>query len=253
MSTTTSRPSDGSQGGLFDEPPDDLSDIEARARRDDPETSHKSARNANLAGRPQTIAEAILEELAKAGDQGVTGIEFEDLRPEIMRVSQSTVFSQLEKSGRIVIRGSRRHARTNQESGIYLLPDYAGDAVRKVIVDELDDEPKPNSPEDLGQVPPKKSFGDPRPEPDPVPVNVARGTMQPDDARKFIAWVYYQDLPIHAQVTFGHVLADMSGLRPEDLRWLCQAIRQAGRAPAPADMRQAALKQDVSLLRSWED
>lgn len=245
MSTTTSRPSEDDQEDLFD--------IEARARRGDPETSHASARNANLAGRPVTIAEAILEELSKAGDHGVTGIEFEDLRPEIMRVSQSTVFSQLEKSGRIVVRGSRRHARTNQESQIYLLPDYAGDAVRKVIVDELDDEPKPNSPEDLGQVPPKKAFGEPRPEPDPVHVNIARGTMQPEDARTFVAWVHAQDIRIHAQVTFGHVLSDMSGLRPSDLRWLCQAIRQADRAPAPADMFQAALKRDVGLLRDWED
>ena len=128
-----------------------------------------------------------------------------------------------------------------------------GDTPSRVIVNELDDEPKPNSPEDLGQVPPSKSYGEPRPEPDPVPVNIARGTMQPDDARTFIAWVHDQDIQIHAQVTFGHVLADMSGLRPSDLRWLCQAIRQAGRAPAPADMFQATLKRDVGLLRAWED
>lgn len=254
MSTTTSRPSDGPQGGLFDQdPPDDLDDIEARARRGDPETSHKSARNTNLAGRPQTIAEAILEELAKAGDQGVTGIEFEDLRPEIMRVSQSTVFSQLEKSGRIVVRGSRRNARTNQESQIYFLPDYAGESATKVIVDDLEDEPKPNSPEDLGQVPPKKSFGDPRPEPDPVPENMARSAMQHGDAKKFVAWVHDQDIPIHADVTFGHVVVGLSGFGPKDLAWLCRAIRQAGRAPAPADMRGALLKRDVSLLRDWED
>jgi hypothetical protein len=248
-----SLPSENGDDGDDGDGQDDLFDIEARARRGDPETSHTSARNANLAGRPVTIAEAILEELSKARDHGVTGIEFEDLRPEIMRVSQSTVFSQLEKSGRIVVRGSRRHARTNQESQIYLLPDYAGESVTRVIVDELDDEPKSNSPEDLGQVPPKKTFGDPRPEPDPVPENLASSAMQHGDARKFVSWVHDQDLPIHAQVTFGHVVVGLSGFGPKDLAWLCRAIRQAGRAPAPVDMRQALLKRDVSLLRDWED
>lgn len=124
---------------------------------------------------------------------------------------------------------------------------------KPIVTDDLEDEPKPNSPEDLGQVPPSKSFGDHRPEPDPVPENMARSAMQHGDARKFVAWVHSQDIPIHAEVTFGHVVVGLSGFAAKDLAWLCQAIRQAGRAPAPSDMRQALLKRDVKLLRAWED
>ena len=127
-----------------------------------------------------------------------------------------------------------------------------GDTPKRVIYDD-DDEPKPNSPEDLGMVTPAgKVYGEPRPEPDPVPVNVCSSAIQHDDAKKFIAWVYNQKIPTHAEVTFGHVVVALSGFSPSGLGWLCQAIRQAGKAPAPSIMRQAFLKKDVGILRAWD-
>ncbi len=70
-----------------------------------------------------------------------------------------------------------------------------------------------------------------------------------DDARRFVAWVHDQDMPIHADVTVGHVLVGLSGFSPADLGWLCRALRQAGQAPHPDTMREALLKRDVGLLR----
>lgn len=130
---------------------------------------------------------------------------------------------------------------------------------------ETDDEPKPNSPEDLGQSSPRlkperpdgvddrppraKSFGDPSPGPDPVPSNQCSSAIQIDDVRKFVAWIHDQDVPIHEDVTVGHVLVAFSGWGTEKLGWVCRAVRQAGRAPAPSVMRKAALENDVALLR----
>ncbi len=114
------------------------------------------------------------------------------------------------------------------------------------------DDPKPNSPEDLGMVPPRQGYGEKSPEPDPIPVNMCSSAMQHTDAKKFVAWILEQDLPIHADVTFGHVVVGLSGLGTPDLRWLCQAIKQAGRAPAPVVMRRAVLSHDVSVLREDE-
>lgn len=127
------------------------------------------------------------------------------------------------------------------------------------------DEPKSNSPEDLGQAPPRlkperpddiderppraKSFGDPSPGPDPVPRNACSSAIQIDDARKFVKWIHDQEIDIHEDVTVGHVLVALSGLGTEALGFLCRACRQAGRAPAPSKMREAAMKSDVSLLR----
>jgi hypothetical protein len=124
----------------------------------------------------------------------------------------------------------------------------------KPPIDDRDEEPKPNSPEDLGLGQPAgKVFGDPRPEPDPIRVNACSSAIQHDDVRKFVAWIYAQeDLEIHAEVTFGHVIVGLSGFSPTDLGWLCQAIRQAGKAPAPYVMRQALLKKDVGILRAWD-
>ena len=131
--------------------------------------------------------------------------------------------------------------------------------------DLFDDEPKSNSPEDLGQVaprvkperpdgvddrpPPDKAFGDPSPGPDPVPRNQCSSAIQIDDARKFVKWIHEQEIDIHEDVTVGHVLVALSGLGTVSLGWLCRACRQAGRAPAPSVMREAAMKKDVSLLR----
>jgi hypothetical protein len=130
-----------------------------------------------------------------------------------------------------------------------------GENPTKILKDELDDEPKPNSPEDLGLVTPKPAgevYGKPAPEPDPMPENFARSAIQHDDAIRFRDWIFEQDIPTHAQVTIGGILVGLSGLGPTDLRWLCQAIRQAGRAPSPATMKRAVLTHDVSVLREDE-
>ena len=126
-----------------------------------------------------------------------------------------------------------------------------------------DDEPKTNSPEDLGHRPVKserpdgvddrpprdKAFGDASPGPDPVPRNHCSSAIQIEDARKFVKWLHAQDIDIHEDVTVGHVLVSLSGLGTSSLGWLCRACRQAGRAPAPSKMFDAAMKKDVSLLR----
>jgi len=114
------------------------------------------------------------------------------------------------------------------------------------------DDPAPNSPEDLGLAPSGPVYGKPAPEPDPLPENFARSAIQHDDAIRFRDWIFEQDIPTHAQVTIGGILVGLSGLGPSDLRWLCQAVRQAGRAPSPATMKRAVLTHDVSVLREDE-
>ena len=116
-----------------------------------------------------------------------------------------------------------------------------------------DEEPKPNSPEDLGMTKPKgEVYGTPRPEPDPMPVNKCSSAIQWGDARKFVDWVHAQDIPTHARITLGGIVVNLSGLGPPDLRWLCGAIRQVGRAPSPELMRRAVMTHDVAVLREEE-
>ena len=128
---------------------------------------------------------------------------------------------------------------------------------------ELFEEPAPNSPEDLGfgpveperppdvdkRPPAQTRYGQESEGPDPVPHNVASGTIQIDDARKFVAWLHEQEWPCHADVTVGHVLVGLSGFTPKDLGWLCRACRQAERIPAPYVMRDALFRKDVGILR----
>lgn len=127
--------------------------------------------------------------------------------------------------------------------------------------DLFDEDPPANSPDDLGFGKPardpdvdrrpssSKTYGERSPGPDPVPHNVAKGTIQFQDAKKFVTWLHDQDLPIHEDVTVGHVLVALSGLTPKHLGFLCRGCRQAGRIPAPWVMKLAAMKSDVGLLR----
>jgi hypothetical protein len=78
---------------------------------------------------------------------------------------------------------------------------------------------------------------------------MASSAVQIEDARSLVAWLAEQEIPVHADCTVGHILVGLSGLGRPDLKWLCQAVRQAGNAPAPNQMRQAILKHDVGLLR----
>ena len=134
-------------------------------------------------------------------------------------------------------------------------PSSPGGGAQKGLFDAGDEEPKPNSPEDLGMVPPKPAgqvYGKPAPEPDPLPENFARSAIQHEDAVRFRDWIFAQKIPVHAQVTIGGILVGLSGLGRKDLRWLCQAILQAKRAPSPGYMRRAVLTHDVSVLREEE-
>ncbi len=133
--------------------------------------------------------------------------------------------------------------------------------------DLLEEDPKPNSCEDLGftklgperpegvddRPPAEKSFCQGSPGPDPVPVNVCSSAISWDDARKFIAWIHDQDIPTHARITLGGIVVNLSGLGTPDLRWLCGAIRKVGRAPSPELMFRAVTTRDVSILRQEED
>jgi len=122
---------------------------------------------------------------------------------------------------------------------------------------EPDEEPKPNSPEDLGMttpsVPKGELYGKPAPEPDPLPVNKCSSAISWEDGRKFVAWIHAQDIPTHARITLGGILVGLSGLGTPDLRWLCGAIRQAGRAPSPEKLRRAVMTHDVAVLREEPD
>lgn len=133
------------------------------------------------------------------------------------------------------------------------------DLFRKVeevntVLKEDDDEPAPNSPEDLGLVTPTaRPYGVETPEPEKPTTNASTNALQIPEIHKFINWVHAQDLPVHADVKVGHCAVAFSGLCVADLRWLCQAIRQAGRAPVPATMKKAILARDVSILRPGHD
>ncbi len=119
-----------------------------------------------------------------------------------------------------------------------------------------EEDPKPNSPEDLGHVTPTPAgqvYGKPAPEPDPLPVNVCSSAIQHSDAIKFRDWIYEQDVPTHARITLGGIVVGLSGLGLEDLRWLCKAIRQAGRAPSPEKLRRAVMTHDVGVLREADE
>jgi len=118
-----------------------------------------------------------------------------------------------------------------------------------------DEEPKPNSPEDLGMVsrPKGQVYGKPAPEPDPMPVNRCSSAISWDDSRKFVAWIHDQDIPTHARITLGGIVVNLSGLGTPDLRWLCGAIRQVGFAPSPELMFRAVTTRDVSILREKPD
>lgn len=114
--------------------------------------------------------------------------------------------------------------------------------------DLLDEEPKPNSAEDLGY---RKPYGQGTPTSSRAEdrVNVASGTIGRKEALVFIDWLKGQEFEVHVDVTVGHILTDLSGKRPEDLRWLCQAILQAKKAPEPWRMSKALKARDVGILR----
>ena len=95
-------------------------------------------------------------------------------------------------------------------------------------------------------------YGDPAPDPDPVPVNHARLAIHLEDVEKLRDWIFKQELPIHNQVTAAHLVTALSGMIEADLRWICQAIKQAERAPAPSQMRRALVARDVAILRELE-
>ena len=86
-----------------------------------------------------------------------------------------------------------------------------------------------------------------------MPVNHAKLAIHLDDCRELVDWIYKQDFPIHRQVTAAHLVATLSGMIRDDFRWLCYAMSQAERAPAPTDMRRALISRDVADLRGSDN
>jgi len=245
MTRLPSEPGDP-QSGLFD-------DGNAYARGSDPGTAQEAAQVMTTSGKAESLNQMIRDDLERLGVTGITSWEFSRDHPDAERVSVSPRFSDLYKRRIIGKRGQRR--RPGQSGGapssIYVLPMHSNEMFGR---HDEDDDPKPNSPEDLGlgphsRPPESKAYGKRSPGPDPIPHNVATGTIQFDDAKKFVTWLHDQDLPIHEDVTVGHVLVALSGLGVSELRWLCQGIRQAEKVPQPALMKLAAMKRDVAFLR----
>ena len=212
----------------------------APTRRENPETSHEAGQSLEHSGEATRREREVLDALTDAGRNGLTTWEFGQ-REGIEREGYSTRFSMLKQKGLIVVTGKRRRPDgTGRYSEIHVLAEYG----------EPIEEPKSNSPEDLGHAPPNpNAYGTPRPEPEPLPENFCRSAIQHSDARTFVDWIGEQELPVHVSVTVGGILTGLSGLGRSDLKWLCQAIRQAGRAPEPEKMRRAVMTHDVSVLR----
>ncbi len=123
------------------------------------------------------------------------------------------------------------------------------DALIKPRSDDLfpdpDIEPAPG--EEPGDDP--RLYGEAVPDPDPIPLNHAKLAINLDDCKKLEDWIYKQDFPIHRQVTAAHLVTALSGMIRDDLRWLCYAMNQAERAPAPSKMLQALVARNVAILR----
>lgn len=117
-------------------------------------------------------------------------------------------------------------------------------------VEEDNDEPKPNSPEDIGLVtPPGMVFcTSSTVEPAQAPVNNSTNAIQLPDARKFVNWVEKRGFPRHIDITPGRIFVEFSGFSRADIKWLCIAIVKAGRAPEPGIMRRAVISRDSSEL-----
>ncbi len=92
-------------------------------------------------------------------------------------------------------------------------------------------------------------YGEAVPDPDPIPINQAKLAINLDDCRELETWIFKQEFPIHRQVTAAHLVTALSGFIRDDFRWLCYAMNQANRAPAPYVMRQALVGRDVAILR----
>lgn len=107
----------------------------------------------------------------------------------------------------------------------------------------FDDDPPSNSPDDLG-------FGNPPPPGKVEKIEIPPITTLPlEDANMFLDWLDGVDVKKSDEVTLIGVLEAFSGMTRGDLKWLCGAIRQAGKAPAPGTMKKATTARDVALLR----
>lgn len=142
---------------------------------------------------------------------------------------------------------SRSREESAQDDLFSSVPVETDDQVEVTPTPAEPDEPKPNSPEDLGLIPRARVYGEPSE--DSEPVEYVGAPRWHEDASTFVRWIHAQELEVHADVRFGVVFRDLSGLSQANLRWLCQACRQAGRAPEPWKMKRAALARDVGLLR----
>lgn len=69
------------------------------------------------------------------------------------------------------------------------------------------------------------------------------------DADIFLSWCNGAGFTIDPEIDVQAVLEAFDGFTKTDLRWLCQAIRQAGNAPDLATMAKAVKARDVAPLR----
>lgn len=267
MTTSRSDPGDAGQGASGDL----FEGSEAYARETDPLTADSGAQVMRHSGRAASLTASIMSDLTRLKAQGITTFEFTEAHPEAERVSVSPRFSHLYKARKIGKHGARHRPgqKKGATSAIYVLLSFAThvhdpEEDRDIRIettglctlpaDTEDDEPKANSPEDLGLVTPTpRPYGVETPEPEKPSSNASSHAVQVPDLHKFIDWIHDQDFPVHADVKVGHCAIAFSGLCVADLRWLCQACRQAGRAPAPATMAKAVFRRDVSILRPGHD
>lgn len=103
-----------------------------------------------------------------------------------------------------------------------------------------DDEPKSNSPEDLG-------YSSQLEEGEEI-----LSTFPIAQANDFLDWLELKDYPRSEEVRLIGILEAFSGFTVEDMRWLCRAINHVNYAPEPAAMAAAVKARDAGLLRRSE-
>lgn len=139
------------------------------------------------------------------------------------------------------------------------------------MTDLFDDEPKPNSPEDLGTFTPRRERRKPPPhdvahpehpsqrfenqledgEEAPTSWNTATTDLGIQHMRTFLEWCDGKGIDRAGQ-TVGTLYMGLNAHSLDNFRWLCTQLGRVGvdRLPPAAAMSKAILARDVSLLYS---
>lgn len=139
--------------------------------------------------------------------------------------------------------------------------------------DLFDDEPKPNSPEDLGGFTPRREQRAKQPKPHdpkhpdhpaqrpenqlepgesaPESWNVSKGALGILHMRKFLDWCDEKNIDPNGQ-TVGSLYVGLNAHSLDSFRWLCTQLGrcQFDRLPPVVAMSKAILKRDAALLYS---